>query len=581
MPRFPERWLEELKSKSDIVSVLSKFMYLQRRGSKYWACCPFHNEKTPSFVINPDEQYYYCYGCHKSGNVITFLMEHERMSYGDAVEWLAKEAHMNVPENEDPAYKERKLKFDKLVAVNRAAARYFYSCLKLQSAQNVISYMDQRGLKRDTRVTFGLGYSPDGYGLLKALSKEGFAKETMVTAGLVNDDGYDPLAKRMIIPIINAKGQVIGFGGRTLDKDVKPKYRNTKATPLFDKRKNLYNINLFRKTQSEEKHNSIVLTEGYMDVISLYQGGIHNAVASMGTALTPEQCKEMHKYVPLVYVCYDGDSAGQNATWRSLDLLVAEGLEVRVMSLPDGMDPDDTVKKYGADGFRQFMNKALPLNEFKIRTLASKQNLSTIEGREKFARSTLPVLADMDAISRETYSKLVSELSGLSVDSLLTSVADATSEEVSKDVEARNRTNVGAANSNLNICRFILASAVELKEYVMLDDLKEDYFSSDVHKAVFKYIKERMEKKDHPPKKGDLFDLVEDGTSEITELLTSLDKVGADKQAEFYKSCIERLERDSRKAEMAQLIEALKTAEGEQKEIYNQRLLSLLNKSKQ
>ncbi len=577
MPRFPERWLEELKSKSDIVSILSKFMYIQRRGNKYWACCPFHNEKTPSFVINPEEQYYYCYGCHKSGNVITFLMEHERMTYADAVEWLAKEAHMEVPENDDPAFRERKQKFDKLVAVNRAAARYYYSCLKLKSATPVIAYMDRRGLKRETQVIFGLGYAPDGYGLINALSKEGFAKETMITAGLVNEDGYDPLAKRMIVPIINAKGQVVGFGGRTLEKDVKPKYRNTKGTPLFDKRKNLYNINLFKKTQAEEKHSSIVLTEGYMDVISLYQGGIHNVVASMGTALTPEQCKEMHKYVPLVYVCYDGDAAGQNATWRSLDLLVAEGLEVKVMSLPDGMDPDDTVKKLGVDGFKKLMSAALPLNEFKIRTLASKQNLETMEGREKFARSTIPVLASMDAISKETYSKLVSELSGLSTDSLLTSASAVAPEEAVLDVGARNR-KAPETDANINVCRFILASAIELKEYVLLEDLKEEYFTSDIHKAVFKYLKERVELKDHPPRKGDLFDLVEGGEAEITELITSLDKISVDKQGEFYRACIERLEKSEREAERIRLVEALKTAEGEQKEILSQRLLSLINK---
>ncbi len=575
MARFPERWLEDLKLRSDIVSVLSKFIYLQRRGSKYWACCPFHNEKTPSFVINPEEQYYYCYGCHKSGNVITFLMEHEHMSYGDAVEWLAREAHMDVPENDDPEFKERQIKREKLVAVNRAAAQYFYSCLKRSDAREVLDYMDKRGLSSETRIIFGLGYSPDGYGLLNTLTKAGFSKETMISAGLVNEDGYDPLAKRMIIPIINARGQVVGFGGRTLQKDAKPKYRNTKGTLLFDKRRNLYNINLFKKTQTEEKHASVILTEGYMDVISLYQGGIHNVVASMGTALTPEQCREMHKYVPLVYVCYDGDSAGQNATWRSLDLLVEEGLEVKVMSLPDGMDPDDTIKKTGVEGFRKLMREALPLNEFKIRTIASKYDVKTIDGREKFARATLPVLTEMDAISRETYSKLVSDISGLSSDSLLASVGSATE----ADVSARNKTrDRSEGDSDLGVRRFVLASAIELKDYVKIEDLKEYYFNSDVHKAIYKYIRERMEKKDHPPRKGDLFDLAEDGNAEIAEVIASTEKVAVDKQAEFYKACINKLERETSQAEIQRIVEELKTAQGEQKTALERELMLKLNK---
>ena len=236
MAQFPERWLDELKAKSDIVSILGKYMYLQRKGNKYWACCPFHNEKTASFVVNADDQYYHCFGCHKAGNVITFLMEHERMSYAEAIEYLAKEAHMEIPVSDDPEYTARKVKLDKLVAVNKAAAKYFYSNLSLPQAKGAIAYMDKRKLRNDIRISFGLGYSVDGYGLIKALTAQGFAKETMISAGLINEDGYDPLSKRLIIPIINAKGQVVGFGGRTLQKDVKPKYRNTKGTPIFDKR---------------------------------------------------------------------------------------------------------------------------------------------------------------------------------------------------------------------------------------------------------------------------------------------------------------------------------------------------------
>ena len=577
MAQFPERWLDELKSKSDIVSILGKYMYLQRKGNKYWACCPFHNEKTASFVVNADDQYYHCFGCHKSGNVITFLMEHERMSYAEAIEYLAKEAHMEIPVSDDPEYTARKVKLDKLVAVNKAVAKYFYSNLSLPQAKGAIAYMDKRKLRNDIRISFGLGYSVDGYGLIKALTAQGFAKETMISAGLINEDGYDPLSKRLIIPIINAKGQVVGFGGRTLQKDVKPKYRNTKGTPIFDKRKNLYNINLFKRTQAEEKHSSVILTEGYMDVISLYQSGLHNVVASMGTALTIEQCNEIRKYVPLVYVCYDGDAAGQMATWRSLDMLSSVGLEVKVMSLPDGMDPDDTVNKLGIEGFNNLMKEALPLTEFKIRSLASRQDRSTLDGREKFAFSTVKVLAELEPISRDVYVKLVSELSGLSTDSIISSVVKYLSGEALDKPTIIKPKATETSSANIKMCRFVLASMVELKEYVSLGDLKEDLFDNEVHKEVYKYILSRIEAKIRP-KKGDLYDLALEDKAEIDAIISSLDELPLDKQADHYAQYMKKLTQTAKQAEIDRVLEAIKTATPEQQSELKQKLLKLINK---
>ncbi len=564
MPRFPEKWLDELKSKIDIVSILGKFMYLQRKGNKYWACCPFHNEKTASFCVNADEQYYHCFGCGKSGNVITFLTEHERMSYTEAVEYLAKEYNMEVPENTDPEYVERKVKNDKLIAANKAAARYFYSNLSKREAKEAIEYMNNRNIKADTRITFGMGYSIDGYGLLNTLTAQGFGKQTLILAGLVNEDGYDPLAKRLIIPIINAKGQVIGFGGRTLIKDAKPKYRNTKATAIFDKRKNLYNINLFKRTLAEEKHSSIILMEGYMDVISLYQAGIHNVVASMGTSLTIEQCNEIRKYVTRVYVCFDGDTAGQSATWRSLDMLAGVNLEVRVMSMPQGLDPDDCINKYGVDGFNKFVKDALPLTEFKIRSLESRCDVTTLEGKEKFALSTIPVLASLEPVSREAYAKLVSEISGLSVDSLITQVAKFLSgETIAKPVTNLNEKKENKVSSaNVKMCRFVLASMIELKSYVYAKDLNESIFEDETHKKVYRYILSCMEKK-VPPKKGDLYDIELENKEEIDAILDSIYKIQTDLQAEHYKACMEKLLQNAKQNRINAIFEELKTASPE------------------
>lgn len=576
MPRYPERWLDELKSKTDIVSILGKFMYLQRKGNKYWACCPFHNEKTASFAVNADDQYYHCFGCGVSGNAITFLMEHEKMSYPEAIEYLAKELNMEVPESEDPVYLERKVKQDKLVAVNKAAAKHYYSNLAKPEARDAISYMDKRNLNRDIRVAFGMGYSLDGYSLFKTLSAQGFSKETMITAGLVNENGFDPLAKRLIIPIINAKGQVVGFGGRTLIKDEKPKYRNTKGTPLFDKRKNLYNINLFKKTQATEKHSSLILTEGYMDVISLYQAGFHNVVASMGTSLTIEQCNEIRKFVPKVYVCYDGDTAGQMATWRSLDMLQSVGLEVKVMSMPDGLDPDDCINKFGNEGFNKLVNAALPLNEFKIRTLEKKNDLSTIDGKEKFALETIPVLASLEPVSRDAYAKLVSELSGLSKDSIITQITKYLSGETIDKPTSVGRNAKDTVGANKKMCRFVLASMLELKEYVYLNDLKEEIFEDPVHKKIFRYLLSRIEAQSLP-KKGDLFDIDMEAKDEIDAILNSIEDVQIDKQSNYYSACLTKLLKESRQNTINSLLERIKTASDSEQGELKQQLLKLLN----
>ena len=577
MPQFPEKWLDELKSKADIVTILGKFMYLQRKGNKYWACCPFHNEKTASFVVNADDQYYHCFGCGKSGNIITFLMEHERMTYPESIEYLAKELNMEIPESDDPEYKERRVRQDKLYAVMKAAARHYYQNLKNPEAKDAIEYMNRRNINPDIRVSFGMGYSLDGYSLVRALSAQGFSRDTMVLAGLVNEDGYDPLAKRLIVPIINAKGQVIGFGGRTLIKDAKPKYRNTKGTPLFDKRKNLYNVNLFKRTQAEEKHSSVILTEGYMDVISLYQAGFHNTVASMGTSLTYEQCNEIRKYVPKVYVCYDGDAAGQMATWRSLDMLASVGLDVKVISMPDGLDPDDCINKFGVAGFNKCIDAALPLNEFKIRTLEKKNDVSTLQGKEKFALDCIPVLASLEPVSRDVYARLVSEISGLSQDSLVTQITKYLSGETIAKPQENIKKNNEDVSANVKMCRFVLASMVELKEYVYLSDLKEDIFEDETHKKVYKYLIGRIESQSLP-KKGDLYDIDIDSKPEIDAILSSLELVSTDKQSEYYAACMIKLLKDSKQSRIDRLLEEIKVAPAEKQAELKQELLKLLTK---
>ena len=576
MAQFPERWLEELKSKADIVTILGKYMYLQRKGNKFWACCPFHNEKTASFVVNPEDQYYHCFGCGKSGNVITFLMEHEKKTYPEAIEYLAKELNMEIPESDDPVFKEKKTKRDKLYAVNKAAARHYYSNLTKPEGKVALDYLDSRNISQSTRISFGIGCSIDGFSLVNDLTSQGFSKSTLLEAGLINEKGYDAFAKRLIIPIINAKGQVIGFGGRKLGGEFGAKYKNTSGTELFHKRKNLYNINLLKKTQAEEKHTSIILMEGYMDVISLYQAGYHNVVAAMGTSLTMEQCSEIRKYVTKVNVCFDGDAAGQAATWRSLDMLASVGIEVRVMRLPPPLDPDDCINKFGKEGFDKLIAEALPLNEFKIRSLESQYDLATIQGREKFALATIPVLAGLEPVSRETYAKLVSDISGLSQQSLITQVAKyLCGETIDKPKEVTNtKTEVVSASKKMG--RFVLSSILELREYVYLNDLNEMLFEDPVHKMVYKYLISKIESQTMP-KKGDLFDLNLEAKDEIDAIISSIEQVPTDKQGDYYEACITKLLKENKQAIINNLLEEIKTAPEEKQAQLKQELLKLLS----
>lgn len=567
---FNEQWLAELKSKSDIVDVLSKFVYLEKKGSKYWACCPFHNEKTASFVVNPREQYYHCFSCKASGTVITFLMEHEKMTYREAIEWLAKRAGMTMPEEEDPKARQARKQRESALAAAKEAAHFYFEVLRSERGEPARSYLAERGIQSKTVTEFGLGYSPDYDSLPRYLSSKGYSVETMLYAGLVtrNDQGRisDFQAKRLIVPIINARGQVIGFGGRVIEKDKFPKYKNTSGTALFDKRRTIFGLNRIRKLQQSEDQKALILVEGYMDVISLTQAGIVNSVASMGTALTPEQCKELKRFVNLIYVCFDGDAAGQSATWRSLDLLKEAGLEVKVVSIPDGMDPDDAVKKGGKEGFSVLLDRALPLIEFKLQTVAARYRLDSPDGRNKFAKAALAVLHDLDEITRDVYIQVVSEMSKLSPESIANSLRDYRVETPrSRPTQAEESPAEDGfvltpeLRARIIAARYLLSSVFAHKDYVTIDALQASYFDYPVHKSIYEYLMRCVSARRRPVI-GDLYDLLPEGRGEIDKMIEAIDKVSLDKQLTYYQECIRQLDAGKVQKRKKEIIEALKTA---------------------
>lgn len=382
--RLSDAWLDDLRSRVPIEEVVGEYVPLKQKGKRFWGCCPFHNEKTPSFSVDTESQLYYCFGCHKGGTVIHFVMEMERMEFMDAVKTLAERAHMPLPTTTESAENDsNRQKRERILDANVTAARFFHALLWTDEGAEALKYLYKRGLNDSDIKRFGLGASPHSRdGLYRELQRQGFDDETLLSAGLIGrkeNRTYDMFRNRVIFPIINAQGRVLGFGGRAMG-DVQPKYLNTSDTPVFNKRQGLYAINFAKK---ERNVGHLVLVEGYMDTVSLRKHGVQGVVATLGTALTEEQARLIKRYAPEVWISYDGDKAGQKAALRALDIFETTGITARVIDYPAGMDPDDFIRAKGLEGFQALRR----LDPFEYRLIRAKDgvDLSTQEGRTKYA----------------------------------------------------------------------------------------------------------------------------------------------------------------------------------------------------
>lgn len=419
---FPSAWLDELYAKNEIVTVISSYVELKPKGRKLWACCPLHGEKTPSFSVSPDKQLFYCFGCHAGGTVVQFIMDMERLTYPEAIKYLADRVGMEMPnEVNDKELQEIRKHKNRLYEANKAAAKFYFDCFcDPVRGKPGREYATSRGLSSEIISRFGIGYAPEGWNnLMDHLTLQGFKQEELLDAGLLvkNENKksvYDTYRGRLIFPIIGLNGNVLGFGARVLNND-KPKYINTGDTPIYNKRNNLYGL----YQNKNAKLADLIMTEGYMDVIGLYKAGVTNAVASLGTALTEQQAKLLKRFVDTVYIAYDGDAAGQNATVRGLDILKAAGLEVRVISFPDNLDPDEYVQIYGKEGFDRLKENALTLNEFKVRTMAKGLDLNNQNDRERFAVQACSFVAGLQPIEQERYYNVIADMTGYPLQALM------------------------------------------------------------------------------------------------------------------------------------------------------------------
>lgn len=420
--RFPSAWLDELFSRADIVQVVSAYLPLKREGHRYWGLCPFHNEKTPSFSVTPDLNLYYCFGCKAGGNVVQFIMEMERLDFQEAVKLLAERMHMPLPEMEtDPAYEARQNRKERMYAINREAAQFYHNYLWTPGGKNVLDYLYKRGLNDGVIRKFGLGASPDHWDVLtKHLKQAGYTTDEIRDAGLcvIKESGtFDMFRNRAMFPIINTQGQVLGFGGRAMGSAM-PKYMNTTDTLVFNKRLGVYAANLLKKLRDLKR---IILVEGYMDVVALTQNGVQGVVATLGTALTPEQARLLKRFAPEVWIAYDGDNAGQNAIMRALDIFEAESIPAKVLFLPDKLDPDEYIRQRGLEAFKTI--RPLPSVEYRLMRAEIEHDLSNEDGCMEYAKACSAILQKVrEPIELDRYLEKLSVKTGFSKEVLAAQV---------------------------------------------------------------------------------------------------------------------------------------------------------------
>lgn len=408
---YSDEIIEEVRSRNDIVDVISSYVKLQKKGSSYFGLCPFHNEKSPSFSVSPGKQMYYCFGCGAGGNVFTFLMEYENYTFQEALKYLADRAGVELPEEEysGEARKRADLKAI-LLEINKEAARYFYAQLKSPQGEQGLSYLKRRGLSDETIQAFGLGYAGKySDGVYKYLKSKGYKDDMIVKAGLINiDERYGVSGKfwnRVMFPIMDSNSRVIGFGGRVMG-DAKPKYLNSPETVIFDKSRNLYGLNRARSS----KKPYFLLCEGYMDVISLHQAGFTNAVASLGTALTSGHASLIKRYVREVYLTYDSDEAGTRAALRAVPILKEAGITARVIRMDPYKDPDEFIKNFGADQFEERIGKARNGFMFSLEVAEKNYDLTSPEGKTEFMKEAARRLTEFEEeIERNNYIEAVAK----------------------------------------------------------------------------------------------------------------------------------------------------------------------------
>ena len=506
---FPAAFIDELVNRNPIEDVVGQYVSLRRSGSNLFGLCPFHGEKTASFSVAPDKGMYYCFGCHKGGGVINFQMEVEGLSYADAVRALAKRVGMEVPEDEQ--YQSRYRQQERLWALHKEAARFYHGKLMAPEGKDALQYALGRGMPKSVLINFGIGYAPDTWtSLVDTLRKKGYSDEELRQSGLVtiskkNGNLFDRFRDRLMFPIIDVRGNVIGFGGRIMNnKDPNAaKYLNSPETMIFNKRKNLFALNLAKKT----KLPYMILVEGYMDAIALHQYGFDCAVASLGTALTEDGATLLSRYTDQVVLIYDGDNAGQNATKRAIPILEKAGLQVKVLQMRDAKDPDEFLKKFGADRFKLLLEESSNRVEYQLGAIRRKFDLREDEQRVKFVQEAAELICTLGSpVQREVYGGRAAEAAGISLDAMKLEINKAFKRRVAREKKKQEAIDLAPAknlqpksrNFRYDNVKSAMAEesviAMVLKVPALLDQtdkLRKEQFSSPLLGRVYEQLQQR------------------------------------------------------------------------------------------
>ncbi len=464
---FSVEWLQELKRKNDLVSIASNYLRIEQKGRRFWACCPFHSEKTPSFSINAEDGIYYCFGCKESGDVIKFIQKMENLDFYDTVKFLADRAGMPLPElqSQEETQKKKKLKERVLLALDFAYKHYVEN-LYSKDAIKAQEYIKTRKFTRHELEDFKIGYSKDWTDVAEYLRKKGFSDDEMISAGICakkNDRVFDVLGGRLVFPIFNSFGECIGFSARALEKTDFAKYKNTAETIVFQKGKVVFGINLLKKLKQQQGLSDIILVEGQMDVIAMHKGGFKQTVACMGTALTKDHISELKRYSTNIFICFDDDEAGEKATLRAIEMLRNEDVNLKVVKLNGGKDPDEVLNKLGKEELKNMIDNAVPYMDFLISYHLKQYDLNKAEEKGKFVKEILKEIKKLQSEALyEPYLEKVREVTNIPMEILRREIG----EEIKFVKDDKKNVPINTEQSNNKAVEFILASLLHHKNFV-------------------------------------------------------------------------------------------------------------------
>lgn len=553
-----ESFKERVKENNDIVTTISKYVHLERKGKRYWGCCPFHMEKTPSFAVLEDGQYYICYGCKATGDVIRFIEKIENCEFMDAIKILAKNANMQMPTfTTDQNVINQKKEKDEIYRCLQDAARYYYNNLKLPEAKPALNYIAKRKLSMNTVTAFGIGYSLGWDDVVTYLTGKGYKLDIIQKAGIIelrnNDNAkpdvnnpknyYDCYAKRLVFPIINSLGNVVGFSARLLEDANFAKYKNTAQTLVFDKSKCVFSINQIKKLKGNGELSEVIIVEGQMDVISLFQAGVKNAVACMGTALTSLHAKELKKFTDKVVLCFDGDGAGQKATLRSIDTLVKGGLDVYVVKMPEKLDPDEYIQKYGKESYLNLVKDAKYWVEFLIYNNLESYDLSKPNQKTNFIGTCLHIIKSLSTDNeQQIYLNILKSIVNIPIEILRKDMENLEQTKLEDVNEVQEKVEIlpSKENAYVKAVKFIMASLLHGKSYAKLDqDIVDNLLNNDFV-TIYNYIKRCLDSGKQPIVSAvfDMFDV--ENNFDIRDIIAFEFNKTCDNE-QFYNDCVKTM----------------------------------------